>query len=49
MTALMFQILKMNVAAAVMISVAIGIGHFTKDRYSSKWKYCMWLIIMFFC
>ena len=46
MTALMFQILKMNVAAAVMISVAIGIGHFTKDRYSSKWKYCMWLIIM---
>lgn len=48
MTALMFQILKMNVAAAVMISVAIGIGHFTKDRYSSKWKYCMWLIIMLF-
>ena len=48
MTALMFQILKMNVAAAVMISVAIGIGHFTKDRYSSKWKYCMWLIIMVF-
>lgn len=48
MTALMFQILKMNVAAAVMISVAIGIGHFTKERYSSKWKYCMWLIIMLF-
>ena len=48
MTALMFQILKMNVAAAVMISVAIWIGHFTKERYSSKWKYCMWLIIMLF-
>ena len=48
MTAIMIQILKMNVAAAVMISVAIGIGHFTKERYSSKWKYCMWLIIMVF-
>ncbi len=48
MTSLMFQVLKMNVIAALMICAAVWMGHFTKGKYSSKWKYYMWLIVMIF-
>ena len=48
MTSLMFQVLKMNVIAALMICASVWIGHFTKGKYSSKWKYYMWLIVMIF-
>lgn len=48
MTSFMFLILKMNVIAALIICATVWIGHFTKEKYSSKWKYYMWLIVMFF-
>ena len=48
MTSFMFLILKMNVIAALIICATVWIGHFTKGKYSSKWKYYMWLIVMFF-
>lgn len=44
----MFHILKMNVIAAVMIILAMTFARFAKGRYSSKWKYYMWLAIMVF-
>ena len=44
----MFLILKMNVIAALIICATVWIGHFTKGKYSSKWKYYMWLIVMVF-
>lgn len=48
MTALMLQVLKINVIAALMICAAACLGHFTKGRYSSRWKYCTWFMIMLF-
>ena len=48
MTSFMFLILKMNVIAALIICATVWIGHFTKGKYSSKWKYYMWLIVMVF-
>ena len=48
MTALMLQVLKINVIAAVMICAAVCLGHFTKGRYSSRWKYWTWFMIMIF-
>lgn len=48
MSATMFLILKMNVIAAVMIVAAVIWGKLTKRKYSSKWKYCMWLMVMIF-
>ena len=48
MTALMLQVLKINVIAALMICAAACLGHFTKSRYSSRWKYCTWFMIMLF-
>lgn len=44
----MFHILKMNIIAAVMISLAMVFARFAKGKYSSKWKYYMWLAIMIF-
>ena len=48
MTSFMFLILKMNVIAALIICATVWIGHFTKGKYSSKWKYYMSLIVMVF-
>lgn len=48
MEAYMFHILKMNVIAAVMIMLAMIFARFAKGKYSSKWKYYMWLAIMIF-
>lgn len=44
----MFHILKMNVIAAVMIIVALITARLTKRKYSSKWKYHLWLAVMLF-
>lgn len=44
----MFHILKMNFIAAVMIVAAMILAQITKRKYSSKWKYFMWLVIMIF-
>ncbi|MDO5346602.1 MAG: M56 family metallopeptidase [Lachnospiraceae bacterium] len=43
-----FHILKMNVIAAVLICLVILIARLTKEKYSLKWKYYMWLVISLF-
>ena len=48
MTAVMFMVLKMNAIAALMVLLTVWLGRLTKGRYSSKWKYYMWLAIMVF-
>lgn len=48
MTVFTLHILKMNLIAAVMICVSIVLAGFTKRKYSSKWKYYMWLMVMVF-
>lgn len=44
----MFHILKTNFIAAVMIALAMFFARFAKGKYSSKWKYYMWLAVMIF-
>lgn len=46
MTSIMFQVLKMNILAACVIIIGIFLGHLTKEKYSSKWKYYLWLGVM---
>lgn len=42
---LMLYILKTNVLAAVCILTVFLLSHFVKGRYSSQWRYLMWLFI----
>lgn len=46
MTGIMFQVLKMNILAACVIVIGIFLGRLTKEKYSSKWKYYLWLGVM---
>ncbi len=46
MTGIMFQVLKMNILAACVIVIGIFLGRLTKGKYSSKWKYYLWLGVM---
>lgn len=48
MAAYMFHILKMNLIAVVVIIAALVLARITKRKYSSKWKYFMWLAVMVF-
>lgn len=48
MAALMLHVLKINLIAAVMICITMVLASLTKRKYSSKWKYCMWLMVMVF-
>ena len=48
MAIFMLHILKMNLIAAIVIVLAILFARFTKGKYSSKWKYDMWLAVMIF-
>ena len=44
----MADILKMNLMAAVLILLAIGLSRVLKNRYSVRWKYGVWLVTAFF-
>lgn len=42
---LMLYVLKVNILAAVCILSVFMLSHFVKGRYSSRWRYLMWLFI----
>ena len=48
MTAFMLHIIKRNVIAAVVILLVGIVAAVTKGKYTSRWKYDMWLIISLF-
>ena len=48
MTAFMLHIIKLNVIAAVVILLVGIVAAVTKGKYTSRWKYDMWLIISLF-
>lgn len=48
MVAYVFNILKMNMIAAVIVFLVIFISRLTKKKYSLKWKYYMWLAVSVF-
>ncbi|MDO4322297.1 MAG: M56 family metallopeptidase [Lachnospiraceae bacterium] len=48
MAAFMFHIIKINLIAAVIILLAVCSARMTKQKYSLKWKYYMWLAVSVF-
>lgn len=48
MAAWMFHILKINVIAAGIISLTVLLSRLTRQKYSLKWKYYMWLAVSLF-
>ncbi|MDD3279675.1 MAG: M56 family metallopeptidase [Lachnospiraceae bacterium] len=45
---LVVSILRANVLAAVFVILVLMIGMFVKKRYSSRWRYVMWLVVGIF-
>lgn len=48
MVAYTLHMLKLNIIAAVVIIIVMFLARLTKDKYSSKWKYYMWLAVSVF-
>ena len=48
MTEYVFHILKINLIAAVIVSLTVLVSRLTKQKYSLKWKYYMWMAVAVF-